>query len=284
MRSMLSPWRPSLSSLLRGALVTAGMLASTAAFAQGADGGPAPARCGETLTSLGACFGDVLAWCEEPNLDGASPDAAVRSVDCARLSLDGAHLGATCAELAGGASCGVPRGSPCALPGANGVVQLACLSEGALDLDAACDLDRGCVEGAACSGAEPTCEGDRLQLACARLGQVLVVDCASLGGTCASDACVDVAEGGRCGAGVACADGLTCVGDEGGLGTCLREGAPVTPVDPPDADPPPPPASCAAIHPAGGRPLGWLALAILAILRGWRGKGPGDRCRGLRTQ
>lgn len=254
------------------------MLAPTAAFAQGADGGPVPLRCGSELTDEGACFGEVAAWCDEPNAGGDAPDAGVTSVDCAALTLDDEAIGGRCVEPAGsGATCGVGEAAPCALPGEDGVVQLACLAGGALDPSAACDLDVGCTSGSACAATSPSCDGDRLQLACAPFGQALVVDCAALGGRCEAGACVDVAEGGRCGASLTCLDGLSCVGDEGGLGTCLPEGAPVEPVDPPAEDPPPPPASCSAAHGSRVAPVGLALFGIVVLLRGWRGKRPGDR-------
>lgn len=264
--------------MLRRVLFTAAMLASTSPLAQGADGGPAPSRCGADLTDQGACYGDVAAWCEEPNAGGEAPDGRVRTLDCAALTLDEEDVGAGCLQLPGlRATCGVPEGASCALPGEGGVVQLACVSGGALDTGATCDLDRGCVAGPPCSGSQPSCAGALLQLACAPFGQALVVDCGALGGRCEADACVDVEEGGRCGAELRCADGLECIGDEGGLGTCLREGAPVTPVEPPEEEPPPPPASCAGIRPLGALPFGWLALTALVFSRRWRAKRTFDR-------
>lgn len=257
----------------RRAIFTACMLAPTAAFAQGADGGPAPLRCGAELTDEGACYGEVAAFCDEPNLTADAPDAGVTTVDCAALRLDGEAVGGACVELPGGVvTCGVDEGRPCALPGEGGIVQLACLAGGALDEDAACDLDVDCTSGAPCAASAPACDGDRLQLACAPFGQALVVDCAALGGRCEEGGCVEVERGGRCGASLSCADGLACVGDERGLGTCLPEGAAVNPVDPPAADPPPPPASCSAPHGSTGAPLGWLAPFALVFLGRWRGK------------
>ncbi len=258
--------------MLRCALVTVAIFASTAAFAQGTDGGPVPARCGADLTDEGACYGSVLAWCDEPNAGGADVDAGVTAVDCAALTLDDEDLSGSCVVSAGVAACGVPAGAPCALPGDDGVVQLACLSSGVVEVGAACDVDQGCVSGAACSDDTPACEGDRLRLACAGFGQPLVVDCAAHGGTCAAGACTGVGEGGRCGAALLCAEGLSCVGASGGLGSCLSEAEPSTPVEPPDDDVPPPPASCSAQRASGSSAtFGWLALLSVVALVGTTG-------------
>lgn len=265
------------------AIVTAVMLASSAAFAQGTDAGPAPLRCGATLTDDGACYGAVAAWCEEPNEGGSAADAGVRTLDCAALADDDG----SCVVLAEvGAFCGVAEGGPCALGVDDGVVQLACLSGGALDDGAVCDLEDGCVSGAPCTTAGRACEGDVLRLTCAPFGQALVVDCVTLGGRCSDDTCVDVTEGGRCGAGLTCADDLVCVGSDRGLGTCLPPGSPVASADPPADDLPPPPASCSeagAASSAAGFLLGWL-LVSPALVRRRASKRSCDRCRAASTR
>lgn len=245
---------------------------------------PAPRTCGD-LDERGRCFGDVATFCSAPNGSGQAAGAPTEQIACdALLGPDGRTEG-RCLEVAGfGAWCGVAPGERCAFAGEGGRLQMACVDDnGAVDPSAACDLASGCADGAACALGDPTgvCDGERFVLGCAPFGQPLVLDCATLGGTCAAGGCAGLQEDAPCDdARLSCRDDLECVGAAAPhLGKCVAKGAPLSPAPPADAGAPPIPEGrgCSASGTTTARPWGWSAAVVLLCVNGARRRRSSDR-------
>ncbi len=155
--------------------------------------------CG-TVTVQGECQGNTLRFCDSQSSSLVTLDCST-TVPSATCQLLNANWGYDCVAPTGGAC--VYRNAM----GGSSVVFCAGATGG-------CVLGAGaatCQTGvASCVDTDvDTCVQNRLVLVCGG-GQSVVLDCASLGGSCSGTQCIGATAGMPCGANIQCASGLTC--------------------------------------------------------------------------